>query len=132
MDRVLTLLCALILAAGGALAWDRHPPIRIPVGPFHFDLPKSLAQERDDAIEERDSAKVNVHVLTRALETQNASVAALKRDSDARVAESVKAVLAASRASDGYRAQAARVLSAKPQSDDRCAEADRLILGTIR
>lgn len=132
MDRIITLLLALALAAGGALAWDRHPPIRIPVLFFHYDLPKSLAQERDEALEAQRIAEANVRTLKDALDLQGKAVAALKADGDSRVAQSKKAVLAASREAATYRSQAQRILNAKPSSDDKCESADRLIRETIR
>lgn len=132
MDRIITLLCALVLAAGGALAWDRHPPIRIPVLFFHYDLPKSLAQERDEAREAKRLAEANVLTLKAALDSQKTAVTAIKTKSDSRVAQSKKAALEASREVASYQRRIARVMSAKPASDDLCNSADRLIRETIR
>lgn len=132
MDRIITLLCALVLAAGGALAWDRHPPIRIPVLFFHYDLPKSLAQERDEAREAQRLAEANVSVLKAALDAQKTAVTAIRTESATRIAQSQKATQEASREVASYQRQVARVMSAKPASSDLCDSADKLIRETIR
>ena len=74
----------------------------------------------------------NVATLNRTLASQNEAVMALKRDSEARVAESQKAAQQAKTVADHYRKEAAAILAAKPKTADLCAEADALILGSAK
>jgi hypothetical protein len=70
----------------------------------------------------------NGRSLQAALDGQNAAVAALKRDSAARVAASTKAASAARKTAQAAQAHAAAILAARPTSADACAAADALIL----
>lgn len=143
---LIALLGALVLAlAGGAGVWwwDHHPPLHwrgpIPlVGP-RLDLPDSLQSQRDqaavlaaNAVRERAQCDANASALLSAVRAQNVAVAALGQESRARVAQSQKAVQAARAVAQSYAVRAQAILDAKPQGDDLCAAADRLILQEAR
>lgn len=70
--------------------------------------------------------KVNRVTLQAALSAQNDAVTALKREGDARVAASQKAVVAAQKTAEAYRKDAARIL-ASTAGADKCKAASDLI-----
>jgi len=77
------------------------------------------------------TCQTNQTTLTQSLNTQNASLTALKAQGDAVTASADKAVQAATSASSAARAAAANLLTAKP-GGDLCASADALILETLK
>ena len=140
MDRLIsyavTMLVVATLAATIGLGWDRRPAwgVHIPVLGFrvNFDLPKSLAQQRDEAWARALLAETSASTLRAALEGQSRAVSALKADSDARLARSAKAVQAARIVAQRNRRAAAEILAAAPGDADLCKAADRLILEVVR
>jgi uncharacterized membrane protein YqiK len=78
---------------------------------------------------ERDlrTCQGNVSTLKASVAAQNAAVDALRREGEARVAESAKAVRSARAVAESARRDAARILAMKPASEDRCEAARRLI-----
>lgn len=108
---------------------------------FGFALHERHAQYASDLIHERnavaavqrdlDTCHSNGQALEASLAAQNASVAALKAESDARVAASVKAVSGARAVAESYRQSAASILRAKP-GVDRCQSASDLIAEAVR
>lgn len=115
---------AVAVALALALGWQT----------FQLSMTKGALKRSQAQVEkvEKDlrTCQSNVATLDEARKRQNAAVAALKRDGDARVAESAKAVSAARKTADGYRKEAARILAAKA-GPDACASADALILGEV-
>lgn len=89
----------LVLGIGGMFAWDHHPHVNccrlnLVVWRPGFDFPKSLAEQRDDAVadeaKDRADAKTwqDALTLTRAnLAACNAGAAAAKAEGDRRVAD---------------------------------------------
>lgn len=143
MDRVITLLMALCVSAGLMFAWDRHPPIgvHVPVLIWRvgFDLPDSLATQRDHAVAGRTEAlrvlgasQGNVERLQASLTAQNRAVAALSADSDRRQAAGLLAVQGARSVAASWRQRAADILAAKPADADLCKAADKLILEAVQ
>jgi len=84
------------------------------------------------ALDQYDRCKANRIVLQDAIASQNEAVEALKREADAKVAESRKAVSEARKTAEAYRKRATIILTEKPQSADMCVEADRVILESVR
>jgi uncharacterized protein HemX len=70
----------------------------------------------------------NVAGLEASLNRQNEAVAALKAESDARIARSLKEASAARSVAESYRQASQRILAAKA-GPDKCGAADALILG---
>lgn len=89
----------LLFGAGGMFAWDHHPHVnccRLNLVVWHpgFDFPKSLAEQRDDAVaaeaKDRAAAKGWQDALLqteRNLEACSAGAAKAKAEGDRRVAE---------------------------------------------
>jgi hypothetical protein len=54
MDRMISYFIALMLAAGLAFGWDRHPPFawhtKVIFWNVGFSIPQSLASQRDTAV----------------------------------------------------------------------------------
>lgn len=78
-----------------------------------------------------DTCHANGQALEASLAAQNSAVTALKAESDARVAASVKAVSGARAVAESYRQSAASILRVRP-GVDRCASASELILEAVR
>lgn len=138
-------LGALVLAFAGWEArgyLDHHPVWDITVpAPARWVLPDrwkhlhvdTLAGERDRALEAAKLAvdagakcQSDISSLKTAQTAQKAAVDALRRESEARLAQSAKATQAARAVAQSYRLQAAQILQAKPVGDV-CTAADRLI-----
>lgn len=139
MFKLIGVLVVLALGATGTWAWDRHPPwgVHIPVLFWHvgFDLPDSLAVQRDKAIARAQAASTALDVchadtqaLDWSLQRQNAAVEALQREGDARTAESARAVSGARAVAASERRHAQDLLDAQRGAEDACAAADALIL----
>lgn len=79
MDRLITLLCTMLLSAaiagGGVWAWDRHAPISIPFLFWHITAPPSIAMERDAALSASRMAQDDLNRCNVSLRAQNASIA---------------------------------------------------------
>lgn len=88
-------------------------------------------EKAEKAVErtERDlrTCRGNTDALKASIAAQNEAVDALKREGEARVAESAKAVRSARAVAESARRDAARILAMKPASEDRCEAARRLI-----
>lgn len=76
------------------------------------------------------TCQTNVTGLTVAIDRQNVAVEALKREGDARVAESAKAARSARAVAESLRRDADRILGVKVGAD-ACASADAIILGEV-
>lgn len=108
---------------------------------FGFALHERHAQYAKDLNHERkavaavqrdlDTCRSNGQALEASLAAQNSAVTALKAESDARVAASVKAVSGARAVAESYRQSAASILRVRP-AVDRCASADALIAEAVR
>lgn len=83
------------------------------------------------AVADLRTCQANRAALTTAIDRQNAAVDALKREGEAKVAESRKAVSAARSVAESHRREAARILAAKPKGD-ACSAADALVLEVVR
>lgn len=151
MDRVITLLCALALAAGGMAAWDRHAPwaVTIPyprpalawppiaLARLRIGLPPSLAEQLDQARAERDQARaatlrcgLSLRALDQARAAQNAAVEQLRADSEARAAALAAGLKRAEGARRKAESQAAQLLAFRPPAGDVCSRleaVDRLV-----
>jgi hypothetical protein len=92
---------------------------------------KSAQAQTDAATRNLATCQGNQDALTKSLDAQNASLAALKARGDAATASADKAVAAASTASSAAQASAAKLLASKPGAD-LCASADALILETLK
>jgi len=92
---------------------------------------KTAQAQADTASRNLVTCQGNQDALTKSLNTQNASLAALKAQGDAATAAADKALTAASTASHAAQASAATLLAAKPGAD-LCASADALILETLK
>lgn len=79
MDRIFTLICTLLLAAGiaggGVWAWDRHPPISAQVLFWRIRLPDSLQAQRDAALAASRIALDGQKRCDASLAVQNRSIA---------------------------------------------------------
>jgi hypothetical protein len=122
MDRIITLLCALVLAAGAMAAWDRHPPLSLPVLPFwHVALPPSLAQQRDDALAAMGRARNEQVTCLASLGQQNMEIESLSRYGDEITAKSTAALARAADENERLRAASAHVAQWRPQDgQDQC------------
>lgn len=78
------------------------------------------------------TCQANGVTLKTALDSQNAAVGRLKAESDARLAQSAKAVSAARSVAESFRQQAAATLAAKPTSPDACKAAAALIAEDVK
>lgn len=128
MDRLITLLCALILAGGVVFGMDRQPVWSFTVpAPVRWVLPaswkhptfSSLASDRDSAIAGEAEWKASAFAFSSALKAQQAGVAALKAAGDVKLAA---AAPLPQEARSGQLAALSRrdaVLAVKPV-DDRC------------
>lgn len=128
MDRLVLFVLLMALGAVGGLGWDRHPPLPFPLswaGP-------SLAQERDQARSDLAIQAGNVKALQGALDGQNASIRKLDEDSARDLAASRKAQADAAALAANYRRRAVDILAAKPEGDDLCVAADKLIRETVQ
>lgn len=136
-------LGALVLCFGGWSArgyLDSHPGVHLTVpAPVRWVLPAkwkrldvtTLADQRDAALREAAGAKrcqADLASLRSATTAQNAAVAALGHESEARIAKSAKAASAARAVAESYRVQAQAILDARAESPDACVAADLLIL----
>jgi len=92
---------------------------------------KTAQTQADAAGRNLAACQGNQDALTKSLNTQNASLVALKAQGDAATASADKAVAAASSASTAAQATAAKLLAAKPGAD-LCASADAMILETLK
>lgn len=138
MDRLFTLAVTCLVAAGLALAWDRHPPVDIPlgVGPLtvHLRLPKSLAQARDEAVAEAARHRASVDACAGSLGRQNAALAGLEAEAGRRLAAAEDARQAALRARPATAARIER-LAVPAVGADACArmfDADDKVLEAFR
>lgn len=142
MDRLLLPLIGLLawaLAAGGGVWWwDRHPPLHwrgpIPLLGPTLSLPDSLVTQRDRARAlaaaaegDRRQCRANAQALTEAIGAQNAAVARLRTDSEARLARSAKAAQAARAVAQSQRVRVEAILAARPAGADLCRAAAALI-----
>lgn len=128
MDRLALFVLLAVLGFGGGVLWEHHGPLPFPaslVGP-------SLAQERDQARSDLKVADGNLKALRAALDGQNAAIRKLGDDTAAAQAKSRKAQADAAAVAASYRSQAETILAAKPEGDDLCAAADKLIRSTIK
>lgn len=119
---------------------DSHPGIHFTVpAPVRWVLPASwkhvdvstLADQRDAALAQAAGAKrceVDRSSLQAAIAAQNAAVEVLRREGEARVAESAQAVSAARITAASAQARAAQILALAPQGADLCRAADELIV----
>lgn len=108
---------------------------------FGFALHERHAQAAKDQIHERnavaavqrdlDTCHKSFANVEAALEDQDAKVAALKAESDTRLAKSAKAVQDARSVAESYRQSAASILRAKP-GVDRCQSASDLIAEAVK
>ena len=123
-----------LLGAGPVFWWDRHAPIgwHAHVLFWHpgFDLPDSLQTQRDKALIAAQMAQDATKACRASLDSQNAAIAALARDSAAKLAAANRDIEAARAVAESHR-QAAEVLrSYVPKGDDelsRWRDADREI-----
>ena len=92
---------------------------------------KTAQAQADAASRNLITCQGNQDALTKSLDAQNASVAALKAQGAAATASANKALAAASSASAAAQTSAAKLLTAKPGAD-LCASADALILETLK
>lgn len=92
------------------------------------------AEKAEKAVErtERDlrTCRGNTDALKASIAAQNAAVDALKREGEARVAESRKAASQARAVAESYRKSAAAILAAKPKGE-ACEAAAALIAETV-
>lgn len=139
MDRLISYVLALAVAAGLMFAWDRHGPIGftvpIPIWRPRVALPESLATQRDEALAAAQQARAALAIchaseagLQGAIARQNAAVDALKVQGDTWAAQGRQAVQAARAVAESYRQRALALSELPPPTGDRCAAADALIL----
>jgi hypothetical protein len=91
---------------------------------------QKMQSARDAAVTSLKTCQGNVEGLNNAIDAQNAAVEAMKREGDAKVAESAKAARSARAAADSLRRDADRILGGKVGAD-ACASADAIILGEV-
>jgi hypothetical protein len=135
---ILQLIGLALLGAGPVYWWDRHPPVsfRMHVLFWHpgFDLPPSLASQRDNAVRAGSLALQSTQACRGQLDSQNASIAVLSAKSTAALARAEHDVQSHAAVAESYR-QAAGVLgSYRPAGDDVCArfkDADRVVVGSL-
>lgn len=82
------------------------------------------------AVASLNTCKANVTGLTDAIGAQNDAVEALKREGEARVAESAKAARSARAVAESHRKRADAILSERVGAD-KCSEADRIVLEVV-
>lgn len=88
--------------------------------------------EKIAAAAKRDlgTCQTNTRTLKVSIDRQNAAVDSLKREGDAKVAESAKAARSARAVAESLRKDAGRILASRV-GPDACASADALILGEV-
>lgn len=142
MDRLISYLLALCVAAGIMFAWDRHPPLGWHTKPlplvgwtFGFDLPDSLATQRDKAQAALRLAQDAQKACLGQLGRQNASIASLSAESAAKLA-AVNHDLASTRAVvESLRRNAVDLRDYQPKGADQCSrweDADREVKGALK
>ena len=92
---------------------------------------KAAQAQTDAATRNLATCQGDQDALTKSLDAQNASLAALQKQGQTATATADKAIAAASSASAQAQASAARLLAARPGADI-CASADALILETLK
>lgn len=122
MDRMISYFVALAVAAALALGWDRHPPIGYTapwwLGRLHVELPASLAEQRDVAVENARRAKAaetlaeqRLSLAVAKVSAQDASILAMAADRNAKLAEATAQVALAKQGEARAQARAAKVNS---------------------
>jgi hypothetical protein len=137
---VITLLCALVLAAGAMFAWDRHQPISIPLLFWHLKLPASLAQQRDDAMAQAAHAASEQQTCLASIRQQNAEITQVSVQGQAASAAAQAKLDAVSAVNDRLRAGAAKIkglgIGVTPLGDPgRCAaweSVDQTVKGALQ
>lgn len=107
---------AAVIALLGLIAWERHKGA------------EAVRAELKVAEANLATCQGNRKALEASLDAQNEAVAALGRESEARVAESRKQAQAAEKSALARQARASVILKASRGGLDACSAADRLIL----
>jgi roadblock/LC7 domain-containing protein len=139
MDRLLSWLCAMILAGGLAFAWDRHPPVHYVLpwwtGHMHLGLPDSLSSKLDDALKGEGVALQATKACRGQLDTQNAAIALQGRESAARMAAAEKGMSDARSVAESFRQASGKLSVFVPQGADELARwrsADQAVVGSLK
>lgn len=117
-----------IMGAAGIFVWDRHPPLDFNV-PFPMNLLPgvpghvhwgSLASDRNEAQAKADAAVLQAQRWQMAVNTCNASVDALKADSDRKLAKAEAQVRAEEGAAKKAMQSVSSLLAFKPAGATSC------------
>jgi hypothetical protein len=139
VDRLISYFIALAVAAGLMFAWDRHPPIgwhaHVLFWRVGFDLPPSLAIQRDGAVAGLRAAQDGRNACLGQLGSQTASLAVLGQKTASAMARAERDLQAARSVAESYRQAAADLKTYQPQGGDRCArleDADRAVVEALK